>query len=637
MDTPSPARTVIGHVDVHPRGYGFLVVPASGSTEALSAFIPPAELRPYLAGDVVSAQVTASADGRWSASGLKLLERSRREVYGEVVPRSETVHLRLDREVGTGDWPLEAEGVALQPGDAVVARLEGDKAHLLRRLEPGADRSLERILVRHGLRRGFDEAARAELQPVLALPHALGARRDLRSIPTFTVDSPSTRVIDDALSVLPADSTGALRLFVSIADAAEFVPEGSALDLAARERSASAYLAGSMLPMLPEELSAHWLSLVPGEERLCLTVELRIDPAGRITAVDLHESLIRSWTRLSYTEVADYLERGEVSGPMEPVREALPWLRAAAARLTVAREGRGLLDMNRDETAFTFDEVTGEVTGLELLRTTPAHTVVERCMGAANEAVAEWLVARGLPSLFRVQEEPSPTQVEELATFARHSGLATGFGPRLTPRALAAFERQLSGAPDERALRAVLRRSLGPSRYTAVPGPHFGLAVEAYVHFTSPIRRYADLTVHRTLKHYLRGHRDFMPQAPAQERLAIHLNARSRVIQRAEKDRQRSLEARVMAAHVGRELPGRITRVRGAGLLVQLEGIPVEGFLPTEALPEGPYTADPRETSLTGAARTFTLGMPLRVRVASTNEQLGRIELALASGANAVT
>ncbi len=630
MDTPASSRTVTGRIDVHPRGFGFLIVQPSGSDEVLSAFIPPPELNPYLADDVVSATVTASEDGRWSASGLSLLRRPRLEVYGEVVTRKGAPHLRVDRDVGNGDWPLEAAGVEVQHGDALVARIADGKAWLLRKLEPGADRSLERTIVRHGLRRDFEPEALAEVERALSVPHALGARRDLRQLPTVTVDAPSTRVIDDAISVLPAGGDGALRLFVSIADAAEFVTEGSALDRVARERATSVYLAGAMLPMLPEALSTHWLSLVPGEERLCLTVELRIDPEGHVTAADVYESLIRSWARLSYTEVADYLDKGEVSEPMAAVREAMPWLRAAAARLAVARAGRGGIEMSRDEARFTFDEETGEVSGIEAVRPTTAHALIERFMVAANEALAGWLIDRGVPALFRVQDEPDPRRVADLAAFAHHSGFAAGFGRRLTPLALAAFDRQITGGTAEPALRSVLRRSLGPSRYTVVPAMHFGLAARAYVHFTSPIRRYADLAVHRALKQYLRGRRDFVHEDPTVEQLAVHLNERSRTSSRAEKDRHRVLEARVMTSHVGREFTGRITRVKPSGLLVQLDGMLVEGYLPADTLPDGAYQPDPRETSLVGPARTFTIGMPLQVRVASTDEQHGRVELALA-------
>jgi len=626
---PSPPGPVTGRVDIHPRGFGFLTVQPPPSGEVLSAFIPPPELATFLADDVVSATVSQGGDGRWSASGLKLLERPRQQVYGEVVMRKGAPQLRIDKEVANSDWPLETGGVEVQHGDAVVARVIEGKVVLSRKVEPGADRSIERIIARHGLRRDFAPEVLEAARTAKAAPHALGARRDLRSLPTVTVDAPSTRDIDDAISVLPAGPDGALRLLVSIADVGEYVTEGSVLDVAARERATSVYLAGHVLPMLPEELSAHWLSLVQGEERLCLTVELRIDAEGRVTAADVYESLIRSWARLNYDEVADFLDKGVVSAPMEPVREAMPWFRAAAARLAVARAGRGGIEMAREEARFTFDKGTGQVSGIENVPPNSAHKMVERFMVAANEAIAEWMLARGLPALFRIQDEPDPLRVADLASFAQNSGFAAGFGGRLTPLALAAFDRQISGCTAEPALRSVLRRSLGSARYTVVPSGHFGLAAKWYLHFTSPIRRYADLVVHRALKGYLRGRRDFMHQDPAVEQIAVHVNARARSASRAETDRHRVLEARVMVAHLGKTFLARITRVKPFGLLVQLDDLLVEGVVPVDALEGGPFRPDARETSLVGASRAFTIGMPIQVKAVSTDEVLGRIEFSL--------
>ncbi|MDY7227289.1 ribonuclease R family protein [Hyalangium rubrum] len=629
LGASSSPRPATGRVDVHPRGFGFLVVQPPPSGEVLSAFIPPPELASFLADDVVTATVSQGADGRWSASGLSLLQRPRQEVYGEVVLRKGATYLRIDREVASSDWPLEPGGVEVQHGDAVVARVAEGKVVLTRKLEPGADRSIERVIARHGLHRDFPAEVLEAARSARALPHETGARRDLRAVPTVTVDAPSTRDIDDAISVLPAGADGALRLLVSIADVAQFVTEGSALDAAARERATSVYLAGHVLPMLPEELSAHWLSLVPSEERLCLTVELRIDPEGRVTAADVYESIIRSWARLNYDEVADFLDKGMVSAPMEPVRDVMPWFRAAAARLEVARAGRGGIEMAREEARFTFDTETGQVSGIQNVRPTSAHKMIERFMVAANEAIGEWMLARGLPGLFRVQDEPDPLRVADLAAFAHHSGFAAGFGGRLTPLALGAFDRQISGCTAEPALRSVLRRSLGSARYTGVPSGHFGLAARWYLHFTSPIRRYADLVVHRTLKKYLRGHRDFLNPDPAVEQLATHINTRARAASRAEQDRHRVLEARLMASHVGKVYAARITRVKPFGLLVQLDDLLVEGVVPTDSLKGGPFQPDARETSLVGPKRTFTIGMMIQLKVVSTDEVLGRIEFSI--------
>lgn len=630
MDTTASPRTVTGRVDVHPRGFGFLTVQKPGTLEVLSAFIPPPDLNPFFAGDVVSATVTATGEERWTASGLTLVERTRTVVYGEVVSRKGAFFLRIDREVSNTDWPLDPGTTPVQHNDAVVARIADGKVVLLYRLEPGADRSLERVIARHGLHRDFPSDVSEEARRAKERPHALGgARRDLRSIPTVTVDAPSTRDIDDAISVLPAGPDGAVRLLVSIADVSESVKEGTPLDLEARARATSVYLAGRVLPMLPEELSANWLSLVPNEERHCLTVELRIDPDGRVTAADVYESLIRSWARLNYDEVAGFLDDNVVSPAMEPVRDAMPWFRLASARLAVSRAARGGMTMSRDEARFTFDTATGAVSGLAGEKDTSAHNMIERFMVAANEAIATWLMTRGVPTVYRVHEQPDPERVADLNAFALHSGFAAGFSARLTPLALAAFDRQISGAKAEAALRSVLRRSLGPSRYTVKPGPHFGLAAPLYLHFTSPIRRYADLAVHRLIKAYLHGKRDFVHEDPEIEKLSQHINVRARSANRAEADRHHELEARFMSARIGQQFPARIVRVKPFGLVAQLDGMWVEGMVPAEGLAGGPYRPDTRELSMVGKTRTFTVGMPVTVKVVSTDEQLGRVEFAL--------
>jgi len=630
MDSPSP-RNVRGRIDVHPRGFGFLVF-TSASGEELSAFVPPPDLNPLLAGDVVTGTVTVQTDGRQGATGLVLVSRSRERVYGEVVTRKGVFHLRIDREVGNADWPLETGGVDVKHGDAVVARVDAASAPrvlLERKLGPDEDRALEQLIVRHGLVRDFAPDVLQEAQRVQQVPHGLGTRRDLRALPTVTVDAPTTRDIDDAVSILPAGPDGALRLLVSIADASEFVPEGSLLDRSARERGTSAYLHGPVLPMLPEALSTQALSLVQGEDRLCLTVELRIDPEGRVTAADVYESVIRSWARLDYDEVAAYLEHGVLSEAMAPVREAMPWFRAAGARLSVARAARGGIELSRDEGRFTYDEA-GTVTGIESARPTPAHLLIERFMVAANEAIAQWLLDRGVPAPFRVQGRPAPEDVAEFAESALHSGFAAGFGRELSPLALGAFDRQLTGTDAEFALRSVMRRMLGRARYSVIPSEHFGLAAPCYLHFTSPIRRYADLAVHRQVKQYLHGKRNFIHEDPEIAALAAHLDARARSAQRAESDRKRVLEARVMAGRLGAICSGRVTRVRPFGLLVQLDGTQVEGLLPADALPGGPYRVDPRATAFVGGQGRYTLGQPLVVKVAAADDKQGRVELSLA-------
>ncbi len=619
-------RTLEGRLTLHPRGFGFFTARHAG--EVISAFVAPPLLNPFLADDVVTATVTTAPDGRSTATDLVLVRRSRSDVFGEVVTRRGAWFVKVDREVSNTDWPLVVSGEPPAEGRVVVARLGDDGVARAERMLPaGRDASLQRVMARYGLGREFDADVLAQAAEAATIPHALGARRDLRAIPTVTVDAPTTRDIDDAISVLPADKDGALRLLVSIADASAFVPAGSALDRAAQARATSVYLAGEVLPMLPDGLSSEWISLLPEQDRWCLTVEMRIDPEGQILAADVYESLIRSWARLDYSETVAFLDHGVLSPRMAPVKEAMPWFRTASARLAVARARRGGVVISRDEARVTFDRDKETPSGIERARTNGAHAMIERFMVAANEAIAAWLHARGVPAPYRVHTPPEPDRVADLAAFAHHFGVEAGFGPHLTPLALAAFDAQITGSASEEALRSVLRGVLGPARYTVHPSLHFGLAAPLYLHFTSPIRRYADLVVHRFLKEYLHGTRGFTAEADV-ESLAVHINERARVAARAEAERHRMLEASFMAKHLGEVFDGRVTRVRPFGLLVQLDVTGASGLLPLEALPDGPYRVDARETEARGPRRALAIGDPVRVSIAGADAALGRVEMA---------
>lgn len=620
--------TVRGRVSVHARGFGFLGF-AGPDGEARSAFIAPPELNSFLSDDEVEATLTQAQDGRFSASGLVLVQRKRARLFGEIIKRRGRLWLRPDKEVSNTDWPLEVEEGAFSHGEFVFARVEGQALHDLQKLPPEEDRAVLRVLSRHDLAWRFSAAAEAEAQAASARPHSLDGRRDLRAVPTVTIDAPSTRDIDDAISVLPADSEGALRLLVSIADPSEFIPAGGALDQEARARATSVYLPGRVLPMLPESLSNGWLSLLPNEDRSALTAELRIDAEGRVVAVDLYESVIRSCARLSYEEVAEFLAHGRASEAMAPAAGMMRWLRTAAARLGAARAQRGGVVVSREENRITFDPVTGLAAGVESSVSTPAHIAIERFMVAANEAVARWLCERGVPALYRIHEPPAPERVLDLAAAASHFGYEAGFGESLSPLALSAFDAQITGAPSEPALRSVLLRALGPARYTVLPKMHFGLAAPLYLHFTSPLRRYADLEVHRAIKRYLRGERRFLPRDPAVEATGAHINERARAASRAESDRYRQLAAGLLSKQLGEEFSARITRARPFGLVVQLDESRVEGMIQTESLPDGPYQPDARETALRSPSRAFHVGDAVRVRLYAADPILGRIDFVL--------
>lgn len=627
MSDPN-TRHARGLVSVHPRGFGFFT--EEDTDPPKSSFVTPPELNAFLADDVVEALVTTGEDGRTTASNLRLIDRPRTEIFGTVVIHRGVAHLKVDREVANTDWLLVHTGPAPAAGAHALARIEDQRAVLVEVLDTPDAQTLAQVIARHGIATVVPPAAQAEAERARKIPHTVNGRRDLREVPTVTIDAASTRDIDDAISVLPADEDGAVRLLVSIADVSAFVPEGGALDQDARARATSVYLAGRVIPMLPDGLSSEWISLLPGVDRMCLTAELRIDPEGTVVAVDVYESLIRSWSRLTYDEVADFLDHGDVSPGIEPVYEAAPWWRTVSARLHMARTRRGGVEVARDETFVVLDAVTGLATGIEAHQPTSAHVLIERCMVAANEAVARWLVERGVPGVYRVHDVPGPDAVRELSAVAERFGYASGFGSKLSPLSLAAFDHQIATSPSEPAIRGVLLRSLGPARYTVFPSTHFGLGAPLYLHFTSPIRRYADLAVHRLVKSYLHGSRTWSMRDPALESLARHINLRARLAARAETDRHRMLVAGYMTRHIGEHFSARVVKIRPFGVVAQIDTTLVEGTLPFEALPEGPYTVEPSGGAARSPTKRYAVGDAVRVTVVKTDPSLGRIELALA-------
>ena len=628
---------VDGRIVVHTRGFGFLQlddeVPAPGGGDLVgSAFIAPPDLNAFLAGDRVSAALVRGKHQKWQATELRLEGRERDALYGEVVLRQGRPHLRVDRMVANTDWPL-AGAAKFETGARVVGRPEGREVVDVRRV-PEADASLERVVARYGIRRRYPPAVEAQARKAPALDPA--GRRDLRDLVTVTIDAPQSRDLDDALSVIPAGPDGALRVLVSIADVDAYVPAGSPADVEARRRGTSVYLAGEVLPMLPATLSEDALRLLEGVDRPAMTAELRLDAEGEVTATDLYPRLLRSTRRLSYAGVARFLEEDEPGDYDAAIQETLRWLRTAAARLGAVRRARGGVTLLREEAKVRFDEATGEPTSVVARKDTTAHQLIARLMVAANEAVARWLVDRGLPGIFRTHGMPDGSQVERLEDSLRHLGFAAGLpqgeDAALTPRGLAAIEAQVApGGAGARAsaLDTVLRRVLGPATYTPAPGLHFGLAAPLYLHFTSPIRRYADRAVHRVVKAFLRGERDLHRQSETLTETAAHVQGCMRRAAKAEAERLRMVAARHFHGRIGERFAGHVSAVKPFGLIVQLGGTGVSGSIQAEALPGGPFEVGPARHRFEGESRTFTVGEPLNVEVRGADDALGRIDLAL--------
>jgi ribonuclease R len=462
-------------------------------------------------------------------------------------------------------------------------------------------------------------------------------RQDLRELPWVTIDGADARDFDDALCA--ERRPDGWRLAVAIADVSHYVPAGSALDLEARRRSTSVYFPGRVVPMLPVALSNGLCSLNPDEDRLAIVADLHLDAAGRVTRARFVRALIRSQARLTYEAVQRVLD----GDPGQRARHAalLPHLQALQAvyeRLAELRERRGALDLDQAEPSFRLDR-TGAVVAVESRARLPAHRLVEECMIVANVEAARFLQARRVPAPYRVHEPPDAARVAALRLAAARLGQALGGGERPEPRHFAALLRAAAGRPGEALLRMLVSRCLTRAEYRATCAGHFGLALEQYAHFTSPIRRYPDLLVHRAITHALAGGTaaGYVHTAPEMEVLSQLCSLNERRADEAVWDVHAWLKCRYLEDKVGQSFDGHISAVADFGVFVRLGDTPVEGVVHVSQLGADYFAFEAATHSLVGRAtgRRFALGAPLRVRCAAVRTAERRIDLALAEPAAA--
>ncbi len=629
---------VTGTVQGHPDGYGFLVPDAGGD----DLFLSPREMHKALHGDRVTAKrIGFDRRGRPEGEIVDVLERANREVVGRIHEERGIWFVEAENRRINQDLLIPpAERGSAQPGQVVVVEIvEPPSAHgeaiarvrevLGSATDPGIE--IEIALRKHALPFEWSAAAKrqADRLPAEVRPADRKGRTDLTHLPLVTIDGETAKDFDDAVYCEP-DGRG-FRLIVAIADVAHYVRDADALDADARERGTSVYFPRRVIPMLPEALSNELCSLKAGVDRLCMTCDMKIDARGAIKSYAFYPALMHSRARLTYTDVHRWLT--DPAAPKSAAESALvphlARLHALYKILFAARERRGAIDFDTVELALQFDP-QGKIVQVVPAPRNDAHKLIEECMLAANVCAANFLTEHEQPALYRVHEGPPPEKLAALREFLASSALALAGGDKPTAMDYAALIDRIKERPDFALLQTVLLRSLSQAQYTPDNVGHFGLAYDAYAHFTSPIRRYPDLLVHRAIKAVLAGKR-YTPKDASWAELGVHCSMTERRADDASRDVLQWLKCHYMKERVGETFAGTISGVASFGIFVTLDGLDIDGLVHVTELPRDYFHFDAGRHALVGerSGRTFQLAGRVMVKVARVDLERAKIDFTL--------
>jgi ribonuclease R len=597
-------------------------------------------------GERALVRLNRGEDDTYEAHVIRKLDRQPQRVLGVYEIGKEGGRLRPTDRRAKKDFVLRAaDAGGAAPGELVLAeilpaRRQRDSLGLrsvrvLERLGQGNDpRSLSLItLHEHGLISEFPDKAVAEAEAATAAP--LGRRQDLRDIPLVTIDGADARDFDDAVFAEPDDdpkNPGGWHLLVAIADVAHYVRTDSALDRSAYARGNSTYFPDRVLPMLPTALSNGWCSLNPREDRPCMAVHLWIDAAGNEVRHRFVRGLMRSAARLTYEEVQAARD-GAPGGDNGPVLEAvLPGLYGAFAALLAARHARGTLELDLPERKIRL-AADGRVAAIEARTRLDSHRLIEEFMIAANVAAAKELERLRQPCMYRVHDKPDPLRLAALAEVLRDLGLRFNASQVVRPRTLTQLLTGVAGKPEAPLVNDLILRAQSQAIYSPGNLGHFGLALTHYAHFTSPIRRYADLLVHRALVSGLKLGDDGLPPGAEHlfEEMGGHISSTERSSAAAERDAVDRFTAAFLQDRVGARFYGRVNGVTRFGLFVTLDDTGADGLIPISTLPNDFYHHVEARHALEGQrwGRVYRLGDRLRVRLVEAEPMTGGLILAL--------
>ena len=636
---PEKMSLVVGRIKCHPDGYGFVIPETPGEEDV---FLSPRNLGEAMHGDRVVVRVESVRKKGKEGRVIRVLERKLQKVVGKFMRGKNYSYLvPEDERVLQEVYIPEGETKQARPHQIVVAEItrypterarpEGRIIHILGYPDdPEVEPQI--IIHKYGLPFRFSSAALKEARGIpLQIPsQEYSDRVDLREIPTVTIDGEKAKDFDDAVSI-EKEKDGGFRLYVSISDVGHYVREGTALDDEAYLRGTSVYFPDRAIPMFPAELSNEICSLRPKVDRLTFTVELRYDSSGGRRDVRFYPSVIHSHERLTYTIVRKILvdEDAEWRQRYRPLLPSLEWMASLSQTLRKKRTERGAIDFDLPEPEVILN-LQGETEDVIRAERNLAHQVIEEFMIAANEAVAHFMMESGHPSLYRIHEPPQREAILEFQRFVSNLGYKMRKESEDSPRELQRVLQEVKGKAEERVVNNLLLRSMKWAKYAVQNPGHFGLASEAYTHFTSPIRRYPDLVVHRLLKRVLAKTGVPIPEE-ALAKKADYLSQRERVAMEAEREILDRYRVRLMKEKVGEVFDGVISGVMAYGFFVELKDIFVEGLVRITSLHDDYYHYHEKRYCLIGERthQTFKIGDEVKVRVERVDTERRQIDFGL--------
>ena len=636
-------HAIAGTVQGHPDGFGFLV-PDDKEKYPDDLFLGPREMTQVMHGDRAMVRMAGmDRKGRPEGKIVEVLERSTKSLVGRVIQgQGVTIVAAEDKCINQDILIPYHMDMGAKPGQVVMVELTAQPssgAHpmgkVVQILGNYADSGMEIeiALRKHKLPHEFTPAAihQAESIPKLVQPADYKGRIDLRELPLITIDGETARDFDDAVYAEPQGK--GWRLVVAIADVSFYVKPDDHLDKEAFERGNSVYFPRRVIPMLPEALSNGLCSLNPDVERMCMVCDMQIDAFGAVKQYKFYPSVMRSKARTTYTQVYEMLQnpQGELATEFTWLMPHLQHLYSLFKLMLTVREKRGAIEFESTETMMMFND-NGKIDRIVPATRNEAHKLIEECMLAANVCAADFLKEHEHPALYRIHEGPTPEKLEALRTFMGEVGFGVGGGEKPHAKDYGKLMKQIKERPDAQLLQTVLLRSMQQAVYSPDNVGHFGLAYEAYAHFTSPIRRYPDLLIHRAIKAVLNGEKY---KAKDWNTLGVHCSMTERRADEATRDVTNWLKCFYMQDKIGEVYEGTVAGVTSFGVFVALDGVYVEGLLHVTELGNDYFNYDKARHEMLGE-RTgvrFRLGDRLTIKVARVDLETSKIDFSLVNHA----